>query len=129
MLRFWIIIVTILNTALAVLGGGVAIFATGAQGVSRLLGYFAAAICLVCALSGYLNLWFLSGLARQREEKAREARARRQEEKALRAARDRQQPPAAVPEENRTFCPPDGDQPVSSSAMPAETDEPESVKP
>lgn len=87
MLQMWATVTTIINTALAVAGLGVAGYAVTAKPGFVLFYYAVALICLLGAIAGFVNLWFLNDAVRRSEEKNRPIREERERKKAEKAAR------------------------------------------
>lgn len=78
---------TVINTALAVAGLGVAGYAVTAKPQFALFYYGVAFICVLGAGVGFVNLWFLNEAVRRKEEKDRPIREERERKKAERAAK------------------------------------------
>lgn len=100
MMRIWITVNTVADTALAVVGLGIAGYAISARPAVSLLYYGVALVCVLCAIVGFCNLPVLHAAARQQEEKnarAREERGRvkAQKEAQKEAARAQQEAAAA----------------------------------
>lgn len=87
MLQLWATATTVVNTALAVAGLGVAGYAISAKPGMILFYYAVAFICVVGAVVGFVNMWFLNQAIRRYEEKNRPIREERERKKAERAAR------------------------------------------
>lgn len=87
MLRMWVTFTTIINTALAVAGLGVAGYAVTAKPGFILFYYAVALICVAGSTVGFVNLWFLNEAVRRSDEKHRPAREERERKKAERAAK------------------------------------------
>jgi len=87
MLKMWATVTTVINTALAVAGLGVAGYAVTAKPRFALFYYGVAFICVLGAGVGFVNLWFLNEAVRRKEEKDRPLREERERKKAERAAK------------------------------------------
>lgn len=87
MLRIWATVTTVVNTALAVAGLGVAGYAAAAKPGFVFFYYGVALICVVGAAVGFVNLYFLNEAVRRSEEKNRPAREERERKKAQKAAK------------------------------------------
>lgn len=87
MLHMWVTVTTVVNTALAVAGLGVAGYAVTAKPGFVLFYYAVAFICVLGAAVGFVNLYFLNDAVRRNEEKNRPAREERERKKAERAAK------------------------------------------
>lgn len=87
MLQLWVTVTTVVNTALGVVGLGVAVYAVSAKPPLVLFYYGVAAICIIGAIVGFVNMWFLHEAARRSEEKNRPIREERERKKAERAAK------------------------------------------
>lgn len=87
MIQLWVTVTTAVNTALAVAGLGVAGYAVSVKPKLILFYYGVAAICLIGAAVGFVNMWFLHEAARRSEEKNRPIREERERKKAERAAK------------------------------------------
>ena len=87
MLQLWATATTVVNTALAVAGLGVAGYAISAKPGMILFYYAVAFICVAGAVVGFVNMWFLNQAVRRQEEKNRPIREERERKKAERAAR------------------------------------------
>lgn len=87
MLQLWATITTAINTALAVAGLGVAGYAISAKPGMILFYYAVAFICIVGAVAGFVNMWFLNQAIRRYEEKNRPVREERERKRAERAAK------------------------------------------
>lgn len=74
MLRIWATVTTVINSALAVVGLGVAGYAAAAGPRFVFFYYAVALICIVGAAAGFVNLAFLNEAVRRDEEKNRPAR-------------------------------------------------------
>ena len=77
MLKMWATVTTVINTALAVAGLGVAGYAVTAKPRFALFYYGVAFICVLGAGVGFVNLWFLNEAVRRKEEKDRPLREER----------------------------------------------------
>ena len=82
MLKMWATVTTVINTALAVAGLGVAGYAVTAKPRFALFYYGVAFICVLGAGVGFVNLWFLNEAVRRKEEKDRPLREERERKKA-----------------------------------------------
>ena len=93
MMRIWITVNTVADTALAVVGLGIAGYAISAKPAVSLLYYGVALVCVLCAIVGFCNLPVLHAAARQQEEKnarAREERGRvKTQKEAARASHEK----------------------------------------
>lgn len=87
MLQLWATVTTAINTALAVAGLGVAGYAISAKPGMILFYYAVAFICIVGAVAGFVNMWFLNQAIRRYEEKNRPVREERERKRAERAAK------------------------------------------
>ena len=87
MLQLWATVTTAINTALAVAGLGVAGYAISAKPGMILFYYAVALICIVGAVAGFVNMWFLNQAIRRYEEKNRPVREERERKRAERAAK------------------------------------------
>lgn len=87
MLRIWATVTTVVNTALAVAGVGVAGYAAAAKPGFVFFYYGVAFICVAGAAVGFVNLYFLNEAVRRSEEKNRPAREERERKKAQKAAK------------------------------------------
>ena len=87
MLQLWVTVTTVVNTALGVVGLGVAVYAVSAKPPLVLFYCGVAAICIIGAIVGFVNMWFLHEAARRSEEKNRPIREERERKKAERAAK------------------------------------------
>ncbi len=87
MLQLWATVTTVVNTALAVAGLGVAGYAISAKPAMILFYYAVAFICVAGAVVGFVNMWFLNQAVRRQEEKNRPVREERERKKAERAAK------------------------------------------
>ena len=87
MLKMWATVTTVINTALAVAGLGVAGYAVTAKPRFALVYSGVAFICVLGAGVGFVNLWFLNEAVRRKEEKDRPIREERERKKAERAAK------------------------------------------
>lgn len=87
MLQLWVTVTTVVNTALGVVGLGVAVYAVSAKPPLVLFYYGVAAICIIGAIVGFVNMWFLHEAARRSEEKNRPIREERERKRAARAAK------------------------------------------
>ena len=87
MLQLWATVTTVVNTTLGVAGLGVAAYAVSAKPSLVLFYYGVAAICIIGAIVGFVNMWFLHEAVRRSEEKNRPIREERERKKAERAAK------------------------------------------
>lgn len=87
MLRIWATVTTVVNSALAVAGLGVAGYAAAAKPGFVFFYYGVALICVAGAVVGFVNLYFLNEAVRREEEKNRPAREARERKKAQKAAK------------------------------------------
>lgn len=87
MLRIWMTVTTVINSALAVAGLGVAGYAAAGKPGFVFFYYGVAFICVAGAAAGFVNLYFLNEAVRRSEEKNRPAREERERRKAQRAAK------------------------------------------
>lgn len=87
MLHLWATVTTIANTALGVVGLGVAGYTITAKPSFAIFYYGVALICVICAVVGFVNLYFLNEAVRRYEEKTRPAREERERRKAEKAAK------------------------------------------
>ena len=94
MMRIWITVNTAADTALAVVGLGVAAYAVSAKPGGALLYYGVALICILCAVVGFCNLPVLHAAARQQEEKNARQREERDRAKAQKEAARAEEAPA-----------------------------------
>lgn len=85
MLRIWATVTTVVNSALAVAGLGVAGYAAAAKPGFSFFYYAVAVICLAGAAVGFVNLYFLNEAVRRDEEKNRPARELKKWKKAQKA--------------------------------------------
>ncbi len=97
MLRIWITVNTVTNTALAVVGLGIAGYAVSAKPTGALLYYGVALICVICAIVGFCNLPILHAAARQQEEKHLRAKEERDRTKAQKDSSRAEQEAAGEP--------------------------------
>lgn len=74
MLRIWATVTTVVNSALALAGLGVAGYAAAAKPSFVFFYYGVALICIAGAAAGFVNLYFLNDAVRREEEKNRPAR-------------------------------------------------------
>lgn len=95
-MRFWMIVVTVLNTALAVVGAGLLFLTLDTRGTGQLMAIFSGIICLCSALSGYVNLWFLDRLARQYEVRTQTKQASKHKHENVVHSQDARYPLAEV---------------------------------
>ena len=65
MMRIWITVNTVADTALAVVGLGIAGYAISAKPAVSLLYYGVALVCVLCAIVGFCNLPVLHAPARE----------------------------------------------------------------
>ena len=86
MLQLWATVTTAINTALAVAGLGVAGYAISAKPGMILFYYAVAFICIVGAVAGFVNMWFLNQAIRRYEEKNRPVREERERKRAEKEA-------------------------------------------
>lgn len=86
-MHLWATVTTVINTALAVAGLGVAGYAISAKPSMILFYYAVAFICAAGSVVGFINLWFLNQAVRRQEEKNRPIREERERKKAERAAK------------------------------------------
>lgn len=98
MMRIWITVNTVADTALAVVGLGIAGYAISAKPAVSLLYYGVALVCVLCAIVGFCNLPVLHAAARQQEEKNARAREERGRVKAQKEAARTEQEAAAAGE-------------------------------
>lgn len=85
MLRIWATVTTVVNSALAVAGLGVAGYAAAAGPKFVFFYYGVALICIIGAAVGFVNLYFLNEAVRRDEEKNRPARELKKWKKAQKA--------------------------------------------
>lgn len=85
MLRIWATVTTVVNSALALAGLGVAGYAAAAGPKFVFFYYGVALICIVGAAAGFVNLYFLGEAVRREEEKNRPARELKKWKKAQKA--------------------------------------------
>lgn len=74
MLRIWMTVTTVVNSALAVVGLAVAGYAAAAGPRFVFFYYGVALVCIIGAAAGFVNLTFLNEAVRRDEEKNRPAR-------------------------------------------------------
>lgn len=87
MLHIWATVTTVVNSALAVAGLGVAGYAAAAKPGFVFFYYGVALICVVGAAVGFVNLYFLNEAVRRSDEKNRPAREERERKRAQKAAK------------------------------------------
>lgn len=87
MLRIWATVTTVVNSALAVAGLGVAGYAAAAGPRFVFFYYGVALICVAGAAAGFVNLYFLNEAVRREEEKNRPARELKRWKKEQKAAK------------------------------------------